>query len=106
MKVVRILTVQPIGRVKHSNGNTVFESEHLISVTICIASISGNSKLNFYDPNMMHITIHKNYTVRIRIRSKYDPRIQSEKEKLSIYVFAISNPFSFLSRRHLRRGRM
>jgi hypothetical protein len=64
----------------------------LISVTICSALISGNSKLNFYDPNMMNITIRQN----IMSVSESDPRIQTEKEKLSTSVSAVSDPFSSL----------
>jgi hypothetical protein len=63
MKVVRILSVRPTGRpterVRHSNSKTVFKSGHLISVTICTALVSGNSMLNFYDPNMMNTTIRQ-----------------------------------------------
>jgi hypothetical protein len=51
--------IRPTERVRHSNGKTVFESEHLISVTIHTALVSGNSMLNFYDPNMMNITIRQ-----------------------------------------------
>jgi hypothetical protein len=53
---------RPIEMVRHSNGKTVSESGHLISVTIRTALVSENSKLNFYDPNLMNITIqHKIY---------------------------------------------
>jgi hypothetical protein len=56
-------TIRPTDRKgRHSDGKTVSESGHLISVTIRTASVSENSKLNFYDPNMMNITIrHKIY---------------------------------------------
>jgi hypothetical protein len=60
--VVRILSDRPTERVRHSNGKTVSESRHLVSVTIRTALVSGNFKLNLYDPNMMNITIwHKVY---------------------------------------------
>jgi hypothetical protein len=55
MKVVRILSVGPTNRKVQTL--TVFESGHLISVIIRAALVSGNSKLDFYDPNMMNITI-------------------------------------------------
>jgi hypothetical protein len=42
--------------------------------------------LNFYDPNIMNITIDKKYIVCIRIRSE----ILSEKEKLFVFVSAVS----------------
>jgi hypothetical protein len=48
--------------------------------------------LNFYDPNMMNITIRQN----IMSVSESDPRIQTEKEKLSTSVSAVSDPFSSL----------
>jgi hypothetical protein len=74
MKVVQILSVRSTERVK----KTVSESRHLIFVTIRTALVSGNSKLNFYDLDMMNITIqHKIYC------HVFDPRILSEKEKLS-----------------------
>jgi hypothetical protein len=41
----------------HSNSKTVSESGHLISITTRTALVSENSKLNFFDPNMMNITI-------------------------------------------------
>jgi hypothetical protein len=50
-------TDRPTERFRHSYGKTVFEFGHLISVTIHTALVSGNSKLDFYDPNMMNITI-------------------------------------------------
>jgi hypothetical protein len=73
MKVVRILSSdRPTERFGHSNGKTVFESEYLISVPIRTALVSGNSKLNFYDPNMMNITIRQKiyclYSYSIRER--------------------------------------
>jgi hypothetical protein len=74
MKVVQILSVRSTERVR----KTVSESGHLIFVTIRTALVSGNSKLNFYDLDMMNITIqHKIYC------HVFDPRILSEKEKLS-----------------------
>jgi hypothetical protein len=48
---------RPTERFRHSYGKIVFESGHLISVTIRTALVSGNSKLDFYDPNMINITI-------------------------------------------------
>jgi hypothetical protein len=52
--------IRPTERVvRHSNGNTVFEFGHLISVTIRTTLVSGKSMLNFCDPNMMNITIRK-----------------------------------------------
>jgi hypothetical protein len=63
--------IRPTERVvRHSNGNTVFEFGHLISVTIRTTLVSGKSMLNFCDPNMMNITIRKKYNVCIRIRFK------------------------------------
>jgi hypothetical protein len=79
--------VRPIDRPNgggRSNGKTVSESEHLILVTIRTVLVSKNSKLNFYDRNMMNIT--KN----ILSVSKFDPRIQSEKEKLYVSVSTVS----------------
>jgi hypothetical protein len=72
------------GKVIHLNGRIVSKSVHLISLTIRTALVSGNSKLNFYYPNMINITIrHKIYCL-------FDPRILSEKEKLSVSVSTIS----------------
>jgi hypothetical protein len=86
--VVQILSVRSTERVR----KTVSESGHLIFVTIRTALVSGNSKLNFYDLDMMNITIQhkiycqypysirefcprkKNYlVVSIRIRSVFIP---------------------------------
>jgi hypothetical protein len=44
-------------RFRHSYGKTVFESGHLRFVTIHTALVPGNSMLDFYDPNMINITI-------------------------------------------------
>jgi hypothetical protein len=51
--------IRPTDRPKGSDTQMVrsYESGYLISVTIRTALVSGNSKLNFYDPNMMNITI-------------------------------------------------
>jgi hypothetical protein len=86
MKVVRILSDRPTERVKHSNGKTVSESIHLISVTICTTLVFGNLKLNFYDPNMMN---HYS-TQNILSVSESDARIHIEKEKLIVSVSAVS----------------
>jgi hypothetical protein len=85
MKVVRILSVRPTNRkVKHSNGKTVSESGHLISVTICTALVFWNSKLNnFYDSNMMNINIrHKRYCLYPNSIRKFNPR---KKKHLYMY---------------------
>jgi hypothetical protein len=43
--------------------------------------------LNFYDPNMMSITIRQKNILSVFV---FDPRIFSEKEKLSVSVSAVS----------------
>jgi hypothetical protein len=78
--VVRILYVRPTERVRHSNGKAVSECGLLISVTIRTALVSGNSKLNFYNPNMMNITSTQN------ILSVFDPRILFEKSAVSVRI--------------------
>jgi hypothetical protein len=98
MKVVRILSDRPTERVRHSNGKTVSESGHLISVTIRIALVSGNSKLNFYDPSMMNITIrHKIYC-----SYPYSIREFCSRKKNYLYLYLqypfISETFSSLFR--------
>jgi hypothetical protein len=90
MKVVRILSDRP----KWS----VFESGHLISVTIRIALVSGNSMLNFYDPNMMNIAIRqKIYCLYPYLIGEFFPR-----KKNYLYLHpqypSVSDPFSSLSR--------
>jgi hypothetical protein len=80
MKVVRILSVRPTERVILSNGKTVSESGHLIFVTIRIALVSGYSKLNFYNPNTMNITI------RHKIYCWYPSEKSVREKKLSVSV--------------------
>jgi hypothetical protein len=103
MKVVRILSIRrPTERVRHSNGKTVSKSGHLISVTIRTALISGNSKLNFYYPNMMNITIrHKMYC-------PYPNPIRDFKLRKKNYLYLqypfVSDPFSSLHPREAHGG--
>jgi hypothetical protein len=97
MKVVRILSVRPTDRKGHSNGKTVFKSGHLISVTIRTALVSGNSMLNFYDPNMMNITTRqKIYCLYPYLIREFFPR---KKNYLYLYPQypSVSDPFSSLS---------
>jgi hypothetical protein len=69
---------RPTERVRHSNGKTVFESGHLISVTIRTVLVSGNSMLNFYDPNMMNITIRqKLYCLYSYLIREFFPRMKN-----------------------------
>jgi hypothetical protein len=93
--VVRILSVRPTDRkVRHSNSKIVSESEHLISITIRTALVSGNSKLDFYDPNMMNITIrHKIYCLYPYSIREFCPR--KKNYLYPQYPFA-SDPFSSL----------
>jgi hypothetical protein len=96
MKVVRILSVRPTKRVRHSSGKTISEYGHLISVTICTTLVSGNSKLNFYDWNMMNITI------RHTIYCLYPNPIWEFKLRKKNYLYLypqypfVSDPFSSL----------
>jgi hypothetical protein len=83
-------------RVRHSNGKTASESGHLIPVTIRTVLVSGNSKLNFYDPNMMNITIrHKIYCPYPNPIREFRPR---KKNYLYLYPQypSLSDPFSSL----------
>jgi hypothetical protein len=85
--------IRPTERVRHSNGKTVSESGHLISVTIRTALVFGNSKYNFYYPNMMNITIQHKNTVCIRIRSENSVR---ERKTICICIRSIrSYPIRF-----------
>jgi hypothetical protein len=97
MKVVRILSVRPTERFRHSNGKTVFEFGHLISVTIRTALVSGNSKLNVYDPNMMNITIRQ----KIYCMYQYPIREFSMRKKNYMYLYpqylSVSDLFSSLA---------
>jgi hypothetical protein len=94
-------TDRPTERVRHSNGKTVFESGHLISVTIRTASVSGNSKLNFYDPNMMNITIRqKIYCPYLNPIREFRPRKKNYLYLYPQYPF-VSDPFSSLHITHL-----
>jgi hypothetical protein len=95
---------RPTERVRHSNGKTVSESGHLISVTIRAALVSRNSKLNFYDPNMMNITIrHKIYCPY-----PYSIRELCPRKKNYLYLYPqypfVSDPFSSLSLLHPRHA--
>jgi hypothetical protein len=82
MKVVRILSVLPMTeKVRHSNGKAVSESGHLISVSIRTALVSVNSKLNFYDPNMMNITI------RHKIYYPYPYTIREVRPRMKNYLY-------------------
>jgi hypothetical protein len=77
--------IRPTDRPKGSDTHkTVFESGYLISITIRAALVSRNSKLDFNDPNMMNITIRKNYTVCIRIRFE-----NSVRERKTICICSI-----------------
>jgi hypothetical protein len=88
--------IRPTERVRHSNGKTVSESGHLISVTIRTALVFGNSKYNFYYPNMMNITIqHKTYCLYPYSIREFCPR-----KKNYLYLYPqhpfVSDPFSSL----------
>jgi hypothetical protein len=89
-------TDRPTERVRHSNGKTVSESGHLIFVTIRTALVSGNSKLNFYYPNMMNITIrHKMYCPYPNPIREFRPRKKNYLYLYLQYPF-VSDPFSSL----------
>jgi hypothetical protein len=93
MKVVRRPTDQK--GVRHSNGKTVSEFGHLISVIIRTALVTGNSKLNFYDPNIMNITIrHKIYCPYLNPIREFRPR--KKNYMYPQYPF-VSDPFSSLA---------
>jgi hypothetical protein len=81
--------------VRHSNGKTVFESGHLISVAIHTALVSGNSMFNFYD---LRQKIYCLYPYSIR---EFSPR---KKNYLYLYPQypSISDSFSSLLGAHTR----
>jgi hypothetical protein len=83
-------------KVRDLNGKTVSESGSLISVTICTALVSGNSKLNFYDPNTMNITIrHKIYCLYPNSIREFSLRKKNYMDMYPRYPF-VSDPFSSL----------
>jgi hypothetical protein len=94
--------IRPTERVRHSNGKTVFESGHFISVTIRTALVSGNSLLNFYDPNMMNVTIQQ----KIYCPYPYSIREFFPRKKNYLYLCpqypSVSDPFSSLLRTILK----
>jgi hypothetical protein len=92
------LTDRPTETVRHSNSKTVSESGHLISVTIRSALVSRNSKLNFYDPNMLNITIrHKIYCPYPYLIRELSPRKENYPYLYPQYP-SVSDPFSSLMR--------
>jgi hypothetical protein len=97
MKVVRILSVRSTDR----KGQTLkwfgrIRIRTLISVSIRTALVSGNSKLNFYDPNMMNITTrHKIYCPYPNPIREFIPRKKNYLYLYPQYPF-VSDPFSSL----------
>jgi hypothetical protein len=92
--------IRPTERFRHSYGKTIFESGHLISITICTALVFGNSKLDFYDPNMMNVTIRQ----KIYCLYPYSIREFCPKKKNYLYLYpqypSVSDLFSSLSSWH------
>jgi hypothetical protein len=86
----------PTDPVKHSNGNTVSESGHLIFVTIRTALLTRNPKLNFYVPNMMNIIIrHEIYCPYLNLIWEVSHRKKNYLHLYPHYPF-VSNLFSSL----------
>jgi hypothetical protein len=91
-----IRTDRPTKRARYSNSMTVFESGHLISVTIRTTLLSRNLMLNFYDPNTMNTTIRQ----KIYCPYPYSIREFFPRKKNHLYLYPqypfVSDPFSSL----------